>query len=255
MAAGPAAGLAQEAGNREEEAAAGAQAHTGIETDAGEGSWIVSEPPGASVALDGPVRIRGRTPLRLDSRVSGHFSARARLAGYETWTGSLTVDGRAHERVTLVLNSKSRLEAVARSMVIPGWGQMYAGSSAKGRLFLAAEILALAGLWLAHEEYDNRMHEYREAKYALHAERYEENLPARRRELRRRVDRADDMYKLREALAYAAGGVWALNILDIVLLTPVGPSSGNVNVQSFGYAPAISEPGGLQARAGIRMRF
>lgn len=148
------------------------------------------------------------------------------MPGYETWRGNILLDGSQDETYSLELVPKSRRKALLRSLFIPGWGQRYAGHPARANLFLLSEAASLIGLLITHENYQDRVNDWEEARDRYRSERLEENLPALRRELERQRDRADDAYRLQQLFVYGSVGIMAFNVIDVLLFTSVGPSSG-----------------------------
>ncbi|MBU1699961.1 MAG: PEGA domain-containing protein [Candidatus Eisenbacteria bacterium] len=208
----------------------GSSADPPVTIDTSGGTWILSEPMGALVTLGGTTRVSGRTPLRLDERIRGIYTLRAHLPGYETWSGDLLLDSARGDRYTLELSPKKRRKAILRSLLIPGWGQAYAGKKGKATTFFLSETAALIGLWIVHEEYRNRVDDWEIAKEAYLNETYEENIPARRHELDRRLNDVDDIYNWQQGFNFAAMGIAALNLFDMMFITPVGPISGKLSM-------------------------
>lgn len=91
-----------------------------------------------------------------------------------------------------------RWEALFRSALVPGWGQLYNGEPVKGGIVLATE-LGLLGTALGFHLAGN---------HAL--ESYEQDLrvTVSEREL------AESRYTTRNALLWTAGGVWVANLVD-----------------------------------------
>jgi hypothetical protein len=205
---------------------AAAQTSEGNDDSRGPGSWIISDPQGALVELGGGTRLRGFTPWRLDDRVRGSYSLKARMPGYETWEGNILLDGSRNETYSLKLAPKTRTKALLRSLFIPGWGQRYAGHPRRANLLFLAEAASLIGLGITHERYQDRVNDWEEARDVYLAETVEENLPSLRAKVDRQRERADDAYSLRQAFFWSSVGIMAFNIVDVLLFTSVGPSSG-----------------------------
>lgn len=203
-----------------------AQTSEGADDSRDAGSWIISEPQGAMVELGGGTRLRGFTPWRLDDRVRGSYSLKARMPGYETWEGNILLDGSQDETYSLALVPKTRAKALLRSLFIPGWGQRYAGYPRRANLLFVAEAASLIGLAITHEKYQDRVNDWEEARDVYLAETVEENLPSRRSKVDEERDEADDAYNLRQAFFWSSVGIMAFNIVDVLLFTSVGPSSG-----------------------------
>lgn len=96
-----------------------------------------------------------------------------------------------------------RPAAALRSMVVPGWGQLYKGEPTKGWLLLGLWSATAAGSGLAHWQ----RHEAREAY-----ERVQD--PSR---VDGRYDTYADWHRARNNLLLAAAGVWLYSYLDAIL--------------------------------------
>jgi hypothetical protein len=215
-----------------------------ITIDTSGGTWILSEPMGALVTLGGATRVSGRTPLRLDERIKGTYAIKADYPGYDSWSGNILVDSSRGEQYTLSLSPKRRHKALLRSLLIPGWGQAYAGKKGKATAFFLTEAAALIGLWFINQEYQDRVDDWESAKEAYLNESYQENIPARRRELERRLNRVNDVYDWQRGFNIAAIGIAAWNVFDILFVTPVGPVSGRMTMSPM---QGALDPGGFDS--------
>jgi len=227
-------------------AAGGIDGHTS-------GSWITSNPKGAMIQLAGASTVRGFTPWRVDDRIRGSYAVQANLPGYETWRGNVHLDGSLDETYSLELSPKTKGKALVRSLIIPGWGQRYAGARSRGNVFLAAEAATLLGLLITHENYQDKVDNLDGAWDRYTSEPFEENLDSRYRDVARARNRADDAYTLRQVFFWGSVGVMALNVVDVLLFTPVGPSSGVFLVSPTNVT--ASGPDGPDAQVGLQYRF
>jgi TolB-like protein len=106
---------------------------------------------------------------------------------------------------------RSRKDAVFRSLLIPGWGQIYNRQQAKGFVILGAE-LALIGSGVAfHIAGDNAYNRYTSATSAGQLGTDPSG------QAQRLYDTAVTRYRLRNGLLIGAAGLWMLNILDAYL--------------------------------------
>ena len=199
--------------------------------------------------------MRGRTPWKLDDRIRGTFLVTASMPGYETWRGSVELNNGRAETYRLDLSPKKRSKALLRSLLIPGWGQIYAGSKGKGTLYILGEGAALVGYFITHRIYSDRADDWETARDAYLDERFEENLDARYRELAHRQERAQDAYDTRQVFAYGALGLAALNVLDILFFTPVGPASGAFTVAPLESSLEDAGQGPMRAQVSVGLHF
>ena len=99
----------------------------------------------------------------------------------------------------------SPVGAVARSAVLPGWGQFYAHSYFQGGLSLVGASGLLMGSLIAHKSFrDVYNNEY--ARIAIDAPQSPEAVF--------QYNRANQRYKLRQFFLFTAVGVWAYSIID-----------------------------------------
>ena len=103
------------------------------------------------------------------------------------------------------LDLVSPIGAVARSAIMPGWGQFHAHSRFQGSLSLTGTSGLLVGALIAHQSFrDVYNNEY--APIAI-------NDP-KSQEARIQYNRANQRFKLRQFFLFAAVGVWAYSIID-----------------------------------------
>jgi TolB-like protein len=103
---------------------------------------------------------------------------------------------------------RSRRDAVFRSMLAPGWGQLYNREPKKGIGFAAAEAVVLGGALVFHLQGQRAEDQYHSKTSAGDLG---SDPSAAAASLRRRADRA---YGTRNTLLWVALGVWAVNVAD-----------------------------------------
>lgn len=141
------------------------------------------------------------------------FLVNARIVATET-AESLANASEAVSAATLVALSseavvlRSRGDAVYRSLLLPGWGQAYNRQPVKGIVIGGLEATALAGALAFHlagaaAERDDRS---RTTAAQLGSDPVAEAVALRAR--------AERDYSWRNGLLSAAGGLWALNVID-----------------------------------------
>jgi TolB-like protein len=95
---------------------------------------------------------------------------------------------------------RSRSDALLRSVIFPGMGQLYNRQPAKGYGFAAAEVALLAGAAGFHLSGNAERRKYHGARTASDAAYY--------------YTRASSRYQTRNWLLVGAGVVWAVNVVD-----------------------------------------
>jgi hypothetical protein len=225
---------------------------------------VESEPPGAVVVLRGTYEWIGLTPWRLYREVSGLYQVEVRLPGYETWTGEVVLGTGGIGQLHVKLGKKSGAKSLLRSMVIPGWGQLYRGQRLKGTLFGLGGVVAAGGVVWTHEAYRNDVDDFDAAKRAYEQEARWEDWPARYEVVRRASRKADRGYDRRRVALAGLGGIYAVNLLDCLFFAPTGEVSSS-GVTSRAETPAGDDRGMIgwladvspagNVRAGLRLRW
>jgi hypothetical protein len=114
----------------------------------------------------------------------------------------------------------TRIRAAGRSLIMPGWGQMYRGHKKRGLIALC--VTAVTGLYLA-----KALGDYNSAKSAYDATRVSEldlesvsELSEIPRPFESRYDTYQSKASVANVAAIALGAVWSLAVLDNMVLEP-----------------------------------
>ena len=111
-------------------------------------------------------------------------------------------------------------ENVWYSTLAPGWGQVRVGHYGRGALFLSGELVALTTLMIADIQYSRAVEQYDRAKASyLHAT-YIGDAAGEYTLMHERWDSANNLYGIRQTALYAAIGIWAVNVVDMILFDP-----------------------------------
>ncbi len=118
--------------------------------------------------------------------------------------------------IKYVMVEDQRLHALRRSLLLPGWGQRHLRRNTRGAIYTTGFVLAL-GTGLA----------FHVAQGQAHRSYLAANAPS---QIERRYELYSQRYRLRNAAFIAAGSMWAINVLDVLLVTPpvslrAGPSA------------------------------
>ena len=113
-------------------------------------------------------------------------------------------------------------ENVWYSVFVPGWGQVRAGHYGRGSIFLSAEIVSLTTLAISDIQYNRSVEQYERARALyLHAT-YIGDAVQEYDLMHARWDSAEKLHGYREKALYAALGVWAVNVVDMILFDEKG---------------------------------
>ena len=161
------------------------------------------------------------------SEVGDHYKVAAKVITTKDANIVLARDARLPAADLVALSSEAVVlrtvgGAVYRSLLLPGWGQLYNREPVKGALFVTAEV-ATAGLGLTY----HLLGDAKKKKY--------QNLPAGSDEKFTNIkNKAESYYRLRNTFLWATAGLHVLNILDAYL-------SG----KSYSTASVSAGPGGV----------
>jgi len=215
---------------------------------------ILSKPVGAVFTLDGSqIQLAGRTPWSVARGLSGVFTIRARNRGYEGWSRTMFLDPSARDTLRIELSRKTPLKAFTRSLLIPGWGQMYGDQGFKGGLFFLGTAASGVAFLLLHNDYDDAQDR---AELAYQAYVREDDLAekeALRRELDRRLEKADDADRDRDIAAIVAASIYGANLLDALFFFPTVPEGFLAQAPEANGWFAQATPS--DASAGFRWKF
>lgn len=99
-----------------------------------------------------------------------------------------------------------RPNATFRSMVLPGWGQIYKNDTRKGYLLITSSALTMITVGLFHVLQNNAHSDYLNA-----------TAPD---DIQQKYDRYNQRYKIRNNAALLGGGVWIYAFFDALLVPP-----------------------------------
>ncbi|OFX25340.1 MAG: hypothetical protein A2V77_23770 [Anaeromyxobacter sp. RBG_16_69_14] len=136
----------------------------------------------------------------------------------------------------------SRSGALFRSLLVPGYGQLYNDQPLKGGIVLGAEIALLSTALVFHLAGDSVLSAYtRQARAQVSTD------PTGR--VQQLYESAQTRYRVRDALLFTATSIWALNLADAYLSGGKG-WKGRLNLESGRAGPTSDR--GLAPLAAIR---
>jgi len=209
--------------------------------DTTRGFTVTSVPPGAEVILKGGLTVGGITPTSFLQPLEGQYRVEIRKYGYEKFKTEVFLRADQPMNLDVTLKPKTRLKALYRSLIIPGWGQAYSEQRTKGMIFMVTSGLTLAALIVANDDFKDQDGTYRkiERRYnALDDENEKERLFPALEDARRRAEDAKD---LRRVAAGLVAAVWSLNILDVIFQFP--SDMGYLSTKSVSITPDLENGG------------
>ena len=183
---------------------------------------IGSNPPGALVYLTGEYRFIGRTPFVLPYTLYGNYRIQANRLGYESVTSQYNFTGETgNSRLTIKLAPRTKLKALYRSALVPGWGQYYSGRKSIGTVLLGATAGASVALAIQQHNYSNSQSDYEaaQAKFIRAGASFEEQNEAFNK-LQSALQHLGDAKDARDTNLYILGGLWLLNVIESAVFFP-----------------------------------
>jgi len=197
------------------------------------GITITTNPPGATVYLRGELDLVANTPASLPPNISGRYKAEITRPGYETWKGDLTFVPGSSNNVAIKLSKKTRMKAMLRSILIPGWGQVYSGNKLRGCLITAGTVVTAAAAYHLDKSFDKKRSDYDIAYSNYNSAITIENriaLKAISDEKQHEAYRAETD---RNTVMAVGAAFWAYNVIDALLFFP----------ESDAYFPSVTSLG------------
>jgi len=182
---------------------------------------IKSDPPGAMIYFKGENSFVGVTPFKLKPNLIGNYRITATKSGFEKSKLEYVFKGTERGVLRLRLIPKTRFKAGIRSLVFPGWGQIYSERKKSG-IFLSL-LQAGAGLFalMAHLDYDKAFDDYQSAldDYLTNNQNYEVAIQ-KWQIVESRYRRAEKAFNKRKNWLAISGGLWLYNFLDSIFFFP-----------------------------------
>jgi hypothetical protein len=210
-----------------------------------EGLTVVTTPPGAEVALKGEASVSGLSPVTFSYSLTGEYSLIVKKYGYENYKTRLVLDPVHPQQISVELSPKTGFKAALRSMIIPGWGQMYEARKSRGYMF--GVLFVGAGLVLIDNQ--NKFQDREDAYLARLAE-YDgavrsgasiDELTGYHAALVDAQRKAYDAEDNRRVAAGVVAGIWGLNVLDAILFAP--RERATFSIKGIAVAPSVDAQG------------
>lgn len=199
---------------------------------------IQSSPLGATVQLSGLYSIVGRTPFLVPYPLEGRYKIKATKEGYESETSHINFFGNSESSIFIKLKPRTRIKAAMRSLVFPGWGQLYSGGKVRGAILGAASIGLIGWTLFAHNDYNTSQNAFDRALENFNKQEIKSEESSRN--VDNKLAEAQDDYDFRKTMLLVTASFWAYNLIDsfIFFSSPAGrieikanpfPSASNVN--------------------------
>ena len=207
------------------------------------GLIVNTNPPGAKVVLDGNMTINGLTPIGFPGELQGKYKLIVKEDGYETYRRTLFLHPDRPMELTFSLQPKTRFKAALRSLIIPGWGQMYSGRTGKGILFTILTAAAAGYYFIMDDNFNEKLEDYNQINSRYNSAKTEAEKNSLYSPL---VAAKQEAYDAEDKRIIAIGsmiGIWGLNLIDVLFFYP--QEKDNVAVNSLTIRPD-PDKGGAQ---------
>ncbi|MFZ5981831.1 MAG: DUF5683 domain-containing protein [Candidatus Zixiibacteriota bacterium] len=204
------------------------------------GFLVESTPAGAEIILRGEVVVTGVTPTIFSQPLFGEYQVEINKFGYENYSSRVVLDPTKPLTLTVKLTPKTRYKAAVRSMLIPGWGQIYGEQKTKGFLLNVLAIGSVAAYLISDHNYNNAYDDYQASlrTYDSTVANGGSYADIRSRYLKLTENREDayDAETRRRISIGAVIGVWGINLLDALFFFP--QEKGTFSVKGLTVKPS-----------------
>jgi hypothetical protein len=167
--------------------------------------------------------------------------------GYEEFEREMNFIADNSYTIQYAIQPKTTMNSLWRSMLWPGWGQLYHERSVMGTFLGVAFIAAAAGTVQSQLDYTNKMDDYNKAAQTYQAETNAANIGGDKQAMLSTYNHFTTAKSQRLLMGEITVGVYAFNLLDVLLFTP---SVSGGDVLSLRLSPS-SNSLDLQARLGF----
>ncbi len=207
------------------------------------GLIVSTNPSGARVILDGDVTIDGLSPIGFPAELQGKYKMTIREDGFETFRKTLFLSPDNPMDLSFSLNSKTRFKATIRSLIIPGWGQMYSGRTGKGLIFTILAAGATGYYFMTDNDFSEKLDDYDRVNFQYNHATTETEKTSLYSLLGKTKQEAYDAENKRAIAIGGMIGIWGINLIDALFFFP--KKNGDGPVKSLTIKPD-PEQGGAQ---------
>ena len=184
-------------------------------------------PPDAQITVDGkPIP---DTYLILPV---GSYTVRCEKSGYYAQEKKVHISRNQETALDFNLQRKTKGKGIVRSLFFPGWGQSYMENGGRGLMYKFSFLLSAAGAYYFTNQYNKSVKDYDTIhEQYLQAVDYRHVLELGD-QMESKYKKVEDNEKLRNYLYAATAAVWAINVLDAMILPPGWKTSAKFSINS-----------------------
>lgn len=173
-------------------------------------------PDNARVFLDD--EFLGYTPLLIDDVEMGDYEMTIKKPGYKRLSAQTHFTPGETKSFSLTLTPRTHGGTARRSLLVPGWGQWYAGSPRRAIVVGTVQVAALAGLAVQMSRYDEGKRALNRSRVNYHNTINIALLEQNRLEMDRKYRSVHNQWKITAALIHFAATWWIANVVDAYFL-------------------------------------
>ena len=194
---------------------------------------VKSSPAGAEVILKGEAVVTGITPTVFQQPLFGEYKVNIKRFGYEKYSTRVMLDPSKPQELSINLSPKTRIKAAVRSLVVPGWGQLYAEEKTKSLIFNLLAVGSIAAYLIADDEYNDKYNDYRASERAYDSTIANggsyADIQNRWLDLKENQEEVYDAETIRRVTIGSVIGAWSLSVLDALFFFPQESGTFTVN--------------------------
>lgn len=181
---------------------------------------VLGLPDGSEVSLDDT--LLAVTPIYRHTVPAGPHWLKYRSEGFEPLKEPIWIEvpGRQETVVEITVQTKTRWNAIWRSFLFPGVGQLYSEQSVKGLAFLGMGALCVSTTVLLQYQMEDAEENYRIAHDHYIKEISPYAIDAARQNMIAKHDLYQDKIDRRNTLMITTATLWVLGCLDQILFSP-----------------------------------
>jgi len=184
-------------------------------------------PKGSTLTLNEKVYSLNKDEINLPV---GNYDLKINKPGYNGKSFSIGIESGKTKTLNASLKQKTTGSALTRSLFIPGWGQMYQGKTNRSVVYGLIFIGGVTGSLVYTNNYNTAVSNYNDIRDEYLSAFTDTEINSLRQEMDTAYDDIGTKESMRNIFYMAAGAMWAINILDALILPPTW--SKNVSVSA-----------------------
>ncbi|MBN1349991.1 PEGA domain-containing protein [candidate division KSB1 bacterium] len=182
---------------------------------------IKSNPVGTLVYFNGSRDLVCQAPCQITHGLHGLYRIEAVKSGYESWKSVAFFNLGETRALAINLVPKKRIKAGMRSLLVPGWGQLYSERPLKAAIWGSLFMGSLGAAVVSDVQYDSKNNAYQELQEQLkNSSLSDADRLALANQIHDKENEMDDIDAFRKGAQWTCIAVWALNLADALINYP-----------------------------------